>query len=297
MTLNFEPVSLEKQLPYLDRLKQTGWEASDYSFINLWGWCREYGLTWAWDEDLVWIHQTRPVDAYWAPVGRWEHVDWTERMSRHFPQTSPAKKTTIVRVPEPLIQYWKTAMGNRISVTATEDHWDYLYSVQDLIALSGNRFHKKKNLLNQFLRKYDHTYLPLTPDMTQKAVAMQEDWCVWRDCESDDMLASENRAILRVLTAWDDLADILGGAIMVDGQMAAFTVAELLNDRTVLIHFEKGMTAFKGIYQAINQMFLADNSHLRRVNREQDMGEEGLRKAKRSYHPVDYVRKYKVVFA
>ena len=79
--------------------------------------------------------------------------------------------------------------------------------------------------------------------------------------------------------------------------MVAFTVAETMADETALIHFEKGLTSYKGVYQAINQMFLADNSHLQRVNREQDMGEEGLRRAKRSYHPVDFVRKYKVVMA
>ena len=290
MTLNFEPISLDKQHPYREHLKQTQWEASDYSFVNLWGWCREYGLEWAWDDELVWIHQSQPVDAFWAPVGRWDHVDWAERLRRHFPE-----KSAIIRVPEPLIQYWKTALGDRITVTATEEHWDYLYSVQDLIELKGNRFHKKKNLLNQFLRNYDHTYLPLTPEMIENALAMQEDWCVWRDCESEDTLASENRAIARVLAYWNDLADIFGAAVMVDGETVAFTVAERMNDDTVLIHFEKGLTAYKGVYQAINQMFLANNSHLHRVNREQDMGEEGLRKAKRSYNPVDFVRKYKVV--
>ena len=172
-----------------------------------------------------------------------------------------------------------------------------LFRSRDLIDLKGNRYHKKKNLLNQFLGKYDHVYLPLSPDLIEKALAMQEDWCVWRDCESDDTLASENRAIARVLAYWDALADISGGALLVDGEMAAFTVAERMNDETLLIHFEKGLTAYKGIYQAINQRFLAENDRFQRVNREQDMGEEGLRKAKKSYHPVDFVRKYAVTLA
>ncbi|WP_373499157.1 DUF2156 domain-containing protein [Desulfococcus sp.] len=292
MTLAFEPVSLDKQHIYRERLKETRWEASDYSFVNLWGWSREYGLTWAWDDDLVWIRQAQPVSALWAPVGPWDRVDWPHRIRCHFPE-----KTTIIRVPEPLIHDWKAALGEGITVTAAEEHWDYLYSVKDLIELKGNRFHKKKNLLNQFLGKYDHAYVPLSPDLIEKALAMQEDWCVWRDCESEETLSSENRAIARVLAYWEDLADIFGGAILVDGEMAAFTVAERMNDETVLIHFEKGLTAFKGIYQAINQMFLAENSHLQRVNREQDMGEEGLRKSKKSYHPVDFVRKYTVTLA
>lgn len=292
MTLAFEPISLELQDRYRALLTETRWEASDYSFINLWGWCREYGLAWAWDDDLVWIRQSEPVSALWAPVGPWDRIDWAERLRRHFPERS-----AIIRVPEPLIPHWKAAVGGRMTVTAAEEHWDYLYSVRDLIDLKGNRYHKKKNLLNQFLGKYDHVYLPLSPDLIEKALAMQEDWCVWRDCESDDTLASENRAIARVLAYWDALADISGGAILVGGEMAAFTVAERMNDETLLIHFEKGLTAYKGIYQAINQRFLAENDRFHRVNREQDMGEEGLRKAKKSYHPVDFVRKYAVALA
>jgi hypothetical protein len=110
-------------------------------------------------------------------------------------------------------------------------------------------------------------------------------------------LAAENRAISRVLAHWEELVGVFGAAVMVEEEMAAFTVAEMMADDTVLIHFEKGLTAYKGIYQAINQMFLADNYYLQRVNREPDMGEEGLRKAKRSYHPVDFVRKYRVDLA
>ncbi|MGD9876702.1 DUF2156 domain-containing protein [Desulfococcus sp.] len=292
MTLAFEPISLEKQQPYRERLKNSLWEASDYSFINLWGWAREYGLEWAWDDDLVWIRQSWPTELFWAPVGKWEQADWADRLRDRFSENS-----IVMRVPEPLIRHWKHALKDRIAVTATEEHWDYLYSVQDLIELKGNRYHKKKNLLNQFLRKYDHAYQTLTPDLIHHALEMQEDWCVWRDCESDETLASENRAISRVMAYWDDLDGIFGGAVIVEDEMAAFTVAEQMNDETVLIHFEKGIAEYKGIYQAVNQMFLAHNPHLQRVNREQDMGEEGLRKSKRSYHPVDFVRKYKVTFA
>jgi hypothetical protein len=94
------------------------------------------------------------------------------------------------------------------------------------------------------------------------------------------------------------LNGITGGALLVDQDLAAYTVAEVLPDNTIVIHFEKGCPGFKGSYQAINQMFLAQDenpgSHI--VNREQDIGDEGLRKAKLSYHPVDFIRKYEVVF-
>jgi hypothetical protein len=137
----------------------------------------------------------------------------------------------------------------------------------------------------------------LTDDLIEKALAMQQSWCTWRDCESSDALAAENRVIARFLSYWKDLIGIHGGAIMVNDKMIAYTVAEGLDDETLLIHFEKGDSKYKGAYQAINQLFL---KHVKfdyaRVNREQDLGDEGLRRAKMSYHPIEFNKKYRVVF-
>ena len=173
----------------------------------------------------------------------------------------------------------------------------YVYSVSDLIDLKGNRFHKKKNLLAQFVKKYDYAYVPFEPKLIEQAMAMQEDWCTWRDCESSDILSAENKSISRIFKSWDQLSGTLGGAILVDGVMAAYTVAEALTNETVVIHFEKGDTQYKGIYQAINQMFIAHSAgHFRLVNREQDLNDEGLRKSKLSYNPLEFMRKSRVTF-
>jgi len=131
--------------------------------------------------------------------------------------------------------------------------------------------------------------------LIEQAMAMQEDWCTWRDCESSDILSAENKSISRIFKSWDQLSGTLGGAILVDGVMAAYTVAEALTNDTVVIHFEKGDTQYKGIYQAINQMFIAHSArHFSLVNREQDLSDPGLRKAKQSYHPVEFLQKYRV---
>jgi hypothetical protein len=82
---------------------------------------------------------------------------------------------------------------------------------------------------------------------------------------------------------------------MVDQRMVAYTVAEPLTDDTVLIHFEKGDTEFKGVYQAMNQMFLENSAaNFTYVNREQDLNDEGLRKAKLSYLPTEFLKKYRI---
>ncbi len=290
MTLNFEPINLDKQKDYLALLGKCPQIASDYSYTNLWAWSEDYGLRWAWQEDLVWIKQTRPTEVFWAPVGPWNLIDWSNRYDGH-----AGGQQDFIRVPQKLVKIWSAALGDEAKVVEERGHWDYLYSVADLIELKGNRYHKKKNLLNQFVKKYDYTYLPFGPGLIEQAIGMQEDWCTWRDCESSEVLSAENKAIARILKDWQHFEGIQGGAIIVENAMVAYTVAERLSRDSIVIHFEKGDTQYKGVYQAINQMFLAHSaSHFGFVNREQDLNDEGLRKAKLSYHPVDFVTKFRV---
>ncbi len=293
MSLQFEPISLDKQEDYLNMLTRCPQVASDYSFMNLWGWAQEYGLTWAWNDDCVWIRQSRPEVLYWAPVGPWYDIDWHARLV-----AAPDESTIFIRIPDKLVEHWQTTFKDQAVIAEERGHWDYVYSVSDLIELKGNRFHKKKNLLNQFVKKYEYTYVFFEPHLIGQARAMQENWCTWRDCESSDVLSAENRAVFRVLENWEQLSGTLGGAIFVDGAMVAYTVAEALTPQSIVIHFEKGDTRFKGVYQAINQMFLAHGARdFLTVNREQDLDDEGLRKSKLSYNPSEFVRKFRVTFA
>ncbi len=292
MSLAFEPIRINQQVAYAEMLARCPQPTSDYSFVNLWAWADEYGLMWAWENDLVWIQQTFPEPVYWAPVGDWNGADWPDLLYRNFPV-----KTVFTRVPEKLAELWKQRAGEgRVVSEPLRGHWDYLYAAADLISLKGNRYHKKKNLLNQFLATYIYRYEPLGPEMTQKALALQTDWCTWRDCEASDMLSAENRVIEKVLKNWSSLKGITGGALMVGDAIVAYTVAEILGANDLIIHFEKGNPDYKGVYQAINQMFLerfGNPDFL--VNREQDLDDAGLRKAKLSYHPVDYLKKFRCV--
>lgn len=293
MQLTFEPIGLEQQHAYLDKLAQCAQIASDYSFINVFGWGAEYGLQWAWTDELVWIRQSRPDPALWAPVGDWHTVSWPSMLA-----AAADAAERFIRVPEALVGIWETALPDGFKISQTRGQWDYLYSIEELVQLRGNRFHKKKNLVNQFKKKYAYDYVAFGRDMIDQALGMQEDWCTWRDCESHETLASENQAIARILSHWRDLHGLTGGAIRVEDTLVAYTIAERMPDQTVVIHFEKANQEYKGCYQAINQLFLENlPADAHRVNREQDLDNEGLRKAKLSYHPVDFVKKHEVVLA
>lgn len=284
----FEPITLDRREEYAARLAACPQVASDYSFANIWGWAEEYGLEWAWGEHCVWIRRTKPDVLHWAPVGPWDKVDWSANPHLHCIRQ-------FTRVPEALAEIWKEALGDKVDPQETRGHWDYLYAVNDLVSLKGNKFHKKKNHLNQFKKKFDFVYSPMTMDCVEEVLEMQEEWVRWREVEDSAALLAENRAVRRVLTAWDRLPELRGGTLRVDGKIIAYTVGEPLSKETLVVHFEKARPDFRGAYQGINQQFLChEGIAFTLVNREQDLGDEGLRKAKLSYHPADFLKKFSV---
>lgn len=283
----FAAIDFSRQEEYRHLLAASGPISSDYSFINLWGWAEEYGLSWAFRDGLAWIRQSRPRPGLWAPIGSWAAIDW-ERQFAALPEPGH-----FIRVPEPLQQLWSQTVSGLRSEEARND-WDYLYEVEALIALKGNRLHNKKNLFTQFVRDYEYAYHELGPELIAQVLAMQSTWCTWRNCNSSLSLAAESRVIRRTLTAWSQLTGILGGVLMVAGTIVAFTVGEILTKDTLVIHFEKGLDRYKGVYQAINRLFLEHHRDCRLVNREQDLGDLGLRHAKLSYQPSGYLKKYTV---
>jgi hypothetical protein len=296
--LSFAPLSMDRMEEYHGLFSLCGGnlcggeKASDYTFVNIWGWTEERGYVWAFKDGLCWLRVTKgSAPAWWAPVGDWDRPDWAKIMEDNVPPG-----VVFERVPQRLADIWSEQLEGRICVEPQRAEWEYLYDYDRMVSLSGNKLHKKKNLLTQFKKLYDYTYGPICPRSIDGIRDMQAEWCAWRGCEESPGLVAENTAIARVLAAWEKLPGVLGGWISVDGKIIAYTVAEDLGDGTVVIHFEKGLDSFKGVYQAINQMFLAGTTGFRIVNREQDMGSEGIRQAKESYSPVGFLKKYRVTW-
>ncbi len=175
------------------------------------------------------------------------------------------------------------------------DNSDYVYLTKDLIHLPGNRFHKKKNLFNQFVKKYDFEYKEVDAALAPQLLRLQESWCELKDCANDESLLDEDHAIYQALKFMDVLK-FRGAALMIESRVAAFSFGEMLNPDTAVIHIEKGDPAFTGIYVAMNKLFCENAwSNVTYINREQDLGIEGLRKAKQSYNPHHLVTKYTLI--
>ncbi|CCO24796.1 DUF2156 domain-containing protein [Maridesulfovibrio hydrothermalis] len=291
MSSQFKPITLEYQDKFEQALSACPQCTSDYTFANIWGWTEHYGLELRHGKDnLIHVRQTKPEIINWAPIGDWLNTDWSKCSLMN---TSGTKFT---RIPEKLALHWQDVFGDKLLIEENRDHFDYIYSVPELIELRGNRFHKKKNLYRQFMKKYDYEYREITEDCVEEVLEMQLEWYRWQEENNNSAaLVAENEAIAKVLKEMDTIKNLTGGTLRIDNRIIAYTIAEALGDDTVVIHFEKGNTYFKGVYQAINQMFLENNASDRKfVNREQDLGEPGLRKAKMSYNPVDFMKKYEV---
>lgn len=183
---------------------------------------------------------------------------------------------------------------NWLSVMDDRDDYDYIYRVKDLVKLSGQDYHSKKNFVQQFKKKNVYEYKPLAPELVRNCLDLQEKWCALRDCHIDESMSLENRMIFELLHNFEKFG-LFGGAILIKGKVEAFTVGERLNKTTAVVHIEKANTDFRGIYQAVNNFFCEKELNgYEFVNREQDLGNPGLRKAKLSYHPFRMLQKFNI---
>ena len=294
LNTEYSPIDLKDASIYAPYLEKTPERVADYTFTNLWGWGEHYGLEWKLAHNLCWIRQRfrhdRTAPRLWAPVGDWENADW-ESMTELVPGT------VMLRVPERLCTLLEERLPGRVAIEETRGQWEYLYTRQSLATLAGNKLHKKKNHVNAFMKQYGETYITLEGKDMPQVLALQPDWCKWRECEQSAALLAESDVVCSILRLWDQLPGLIGGALLVEGQMVAFTVGERLDEKTLVVHFEKGRPEFRGVYQAINFCFAKyAGEGFELINREQDADEDGLRQAKESYYPVAFLKKNTVRF-
>ncbi len=176
---------------------------------------------------------------------------------------------------------------------ADRGNFDYLYLRSDMAELAGRKFHKKRNLLNYFRQHHEYEHAPLVDGAVDGAQAVLDTWIADQpddDAEHDYVAAKEALQCMRELS-------LIGYLTKVDGVPAGYAMGEVMADgRTFVVHFEKGVTEYKGIYQFVNNAMARElPAECQYINREQDLSDMGLRQAKMTYRPVGFVRKYRLV--
>ena len=177
------------------------------------------------------------------------------------------------------------------------DSRDYLYNGDAMRSLAGKKLHKKKNRVNAFKREYEgrYEYRRLCCSDSHDVWVFLDRWRQQKGEEVEEHLDYEVKGIHDILKNCSEFSIHMGG-VYIDGQMEAFTIGSYNPvEHMAVIHIEKANPEINGLYQFINQQFLIEEfPEAEWVNREDDMGLEGLRKAKMTYYPADYARKYLV---
>lgn len=273
---------------YLDKYPP---EISEHTFTNLFVWrkFRPVYFTEIDDSLLFFIERENNWEQefilFGPPVGNISVDDILE--SREL------KITGAIRFTEKTIKAFRK---NWISLEDDRDNSDYLFRVIDLATLSGRKFSRKRNHIKRCLDAYDCIYEEMSEEKVDEVKEMHERWCISRACFNDPDLMKEYEAVREALDNFR-LLGLTGGLIMINGRVEAFAIAEKLSPGIAVWHFEKAMREFHGLNQLITHWFakygLDDYEY---VNREQDLGIPGLRKAKLSYFPDYILKKYNAVF-
>lgn len=290
----FLPLTLEHRQVVQPRLWAYQPTTSELTFSNLFLWQGHYNLFWCLLEDwfVALAQPPHGVPWFFPPVGPGGRGEVCLQLLRWLRQSYGVAEPAIDRADRRLAEEVAALPG--LHCEPVRDQFDYVYRAADLINLAGNKFHGKRNHLNSLRRSFSWEYTPLQEDLLAACLRLADRWCEFKRCADDLNLTGEWEAIRLALHSYRQLA-LQGGAILVQGQVEAFAVGELLNEQTAVIHFEKANPEQGSFYTLINQQFCEHAwQEVAFINREQDLGEPGLRRAKQSYHPVQLEEKFRL---
>lgn len=289
--LSFRPLGFDIKERFNEHYQACPVKTSDTSFINLWAWDNKYHSEIAFADDLCWLRFRQGENYFYGtPLGNWAKVKWNEVLEKHFP-----KEFAFINLPQKLAFELAKVYNDELSLQGDRNNWEYIYKINDLTNLSGSAYRNQRKLSNQFKQMYNYRFRFIDCKDLDNLRDFQQQWLEQEQLSGADQLelAKENLAIERVLDVWPQLGVSLFGAVLeIDKEIVAYTIGEKLDKETIAIHFEKALYDVKGAYQAINRITLENIGNYKYVNREQDLGLKGLRRAKLEYNPLHFIKKY-----
>lgn len=295
--MQFSKLELEHKRLFDEYFKKLNPQASELTFTNLFMWRDYYRISFTIENNLLVIIaepcKKEPFSFMFAgDINEDVFYDTYFKVGEYF--RSRNWNVKFQRIEEQYLDLFRKC-GDNLEFYHDENNSDYVYLSDNLINLAGKKYHGKKNHINRFKRDYEYEYVPLTGEYLDECRRIMDKWCEDKDCNCHRGSYCEKHANGEVLKNYEILG-YKGALIKVNGKFEAYTIGEMLNNDTGVIHIEKANSSINGLYTFINQQFCErEFSTVKYINREQDMGEEGLRKAKRSYNPVKMVNKYTIV--
>lgn len=263
------------------------------TFVNVYLWSRQYPVKWAVIEGaLVFKSEDDSHVSYAFPAGDEESVKkaLVEMKAYSEGKGYPFSMYNVTPADYEKLEQW---YPGRFQIEYDRDEADYIYESEKLATLSGKKLHGKKNHVNKFRSVYEGrwSYESMKKENIEECFQMALEWRSQNGCNEDEKKNAEMCVCLNALRLFEEL-ELKGGMLRVDGGIVAFTMGEPVSPDTFVVHIEKAYTDVPGAYNMINQQFVEHECmDYMYINREDDAGSEGLRKAKLSYRPVFLVEK------
>lgn len=292
--LEFKTIELSDK-PWIDSLlKISDFGGCEYCFANNMAWRRMYDTQITRYKDFYIPCSFKDGIHFTFPAGGGDYSEVFGEM-RKFSEAKGYPLTIGSVTPRQFDIFKELFPPDSYSISTDEGGWDYVYLSSDLAELKGKKYHGKRNHLKKLLAM-DYTYEPLTEKDFDDCITYAANTYNSDRGYDDFSKQCEQFAINTYFENFHELS-LTGGILRVGGDIAAFTIGERINSSTLGVHIEKANAEIDGAYPAINNFYSADaGKDFEYINREEDLGIEGLRKAKRSYHPAFMIEKYTVRF-
>lgn len=290
--LEFREITMADKDWTTEVMRYSGLRGSEYTFSNLFNWSATYTVRIARFDDFMLARSGAARMHYLYPAGKGDFVGALKAMEAD--AESHGIQFEMYGIPTEGIEKIEQVYPGRFEFTPVRDNFDYIYSRESLATLAGKKLHGKRNHINRFIAMYPNwRYEPLTEKNIDETKAMNTEWCKQNGCY--DKHSSLHREACAVRSGFNHYFELglTGGVLYVDNKVVAFTFGSAVTDDTFVVHVEKALTEIHGAYTMINQQFVKNALEpFEYVNREDDLGEEGLRKAKESYRPVMLYERY-----
>lgn len=293
----FKPIELGDKEIFNKFLDKYTFKTYEYAFSTLYLWREMCKTSLAVMNDALIIkkEEKNKGQYFMAPIKAEKHkLKGIVQELMEYKKSSTNMPFLFRDIEEDFLSQLQGLFGDKVEYLEDTNDFDYIYSTAELIELSGKKFHGKKNHFNSFVKNYDYEIKDIKEEsIGEQCIFFARQWLQNKDSDSYQ-LQYELKVIEDMILNLDKL-NLEGMAVKVNNEIAAFTLGEKFNDDMAVIHIEKGNNDYKGVYAFINKMFLSKYFYnVTTVNRQEDLGVKGLRKAKESYNPIRLEKKYNV---
>ena len=290
--LNYHPVEAADAAWAVPLLEMSGSLSCEYAFVTIFMWSHVYHTRIARYKDWVVARSDGHHSLHYLyPAGQGDEREVLEEILAE--AKADGRRLVLFSLSEAMKERLEGWFPGQFSIREARDNADYLYNTADLRDLAGKKYQKKRNHAARFERENpDWAFHEITPEAMPQIRQFNNEWCQLYDHRDEAGIQAEHRAIELVFRHYEELG-LKGGYLTAGGQVVAFSFGSRINALAFDTHVEKARYDLDGAYAVINrEMARAFGGPYQYINREDDLGEEGLRTSKLSYHPARLEVKY-----